>query len=164
MTTTTNSRFIEPLDVLFLRGNQLFGEPGSYGEALMPPWPSVAAGALRTRILSDDSVDMAAFAAGRAAHPQLGTPQAPGGFVLQGFQVACTLFAGLLAWATGLPWVTLLLGTSPGGITEMAITAKVLQLGVPVVTTLVFIGIPVTTETPLARHSLWLYPLKRFLR
>ena len=39
-----------------------------------------------------------------------------------------------LAWATGLPWVTLLLGTSPGGITEMAITAKVLQLGVPVVT------------------------------
>ena len=46
----------------------------------------------------------------------------------------CALFAGLLAWATGLPWVTLLLGTSPGGITEMAITAKVLQLGVPVVT------------------------------
>lgn len=46
----------------------------------------------------------------------------------------CALFAALLAWATGLPWVTLLLGTSPGGITEMAITAKVLQLGVPVVT------------------------------
>ncbi len=95
MTTTTNSRFIEPLDVLFLRGNQLFGEPGSYGEALMPPWPSVAAGALRTRILADDSVDMAAFAAGRAAHPQLGTPQAPGGFVLQGFQVARTTSAGV---------------------------------------------------------------------
>ncbi len=46
----------------------------------------------------------------------------------------CAGFAALLAWATGLPWVTLLLGTSPGGITEMAITAKVLQLGVPVVT------------------------------
>lgn len=30
------------------------------------------------------------------------------------------------------------------------------------ITTLVSIGIPVTTETPLARHSLWLYPLKRF--
>src|SRR3989344_4694534 len=56
---------------------------------------------------------------------------AAGTLVLMG---ACTLFAGLLAWATGLPWVTLLLGTSPGGITEMAITAKVLQLGVPVVT------------------------------
>ncbi len=45
----------------------------------------------------------------------------------------CALFAAVLAWVTGLPWVTLLLGTSPGGITEMAITAKVLQLGVPVV-------------------------------
>jgi len=28
-----------------------------------------------------------------------------------------------------------MLGTSPGGIAEMSITAKVLQLGVPVVTT-----------------------------
>lgn len=93
--TTTTSRFIEPLDVLFLRGNQLFGEPGSYGEALMPPWPSVAAGALRTRILADDGVDLAAFAAGQAAHPQLGTPQAPGSFVLQGFQVARATSTGV---------------------------------------------------------------------
>jgi membrane AbrB-like protein len=46
----------------------------------------------------------------------------------------CAGFAGLLAWATGLPLATLVLGTSPGGIAEMAITAKVLQLGVPVVT------------------------------
>lgn len=46
----------------------------------------------------------------------------------------CAAFAALLAWATGLPWVTLVLGTSPGGIAEMSITAKVLQLGVPVVT------------------------------
>jgi membrane AbrB-like protein len=43
-------------------------------------------------------------------------------------------FAALLGWATGLPVATLVLGTSPGGIAEMAITAKVLQLGVPVVT------------------------------
>jgi CRISPR-associated protein Cmr3 len=85
---TTTSCFIEPLDVLFFRGNQLFGEPGSYGEALMPPWPSVAAGALRTRILADAKVDMAAFAAGQVSHPSLGTPQAPGSFVLQAFCVA----------------------------------------------------------------------------
>ena len=45
---TTTSCFIEPLDVLFLRGNQLFGEPGSYGEALMPPWPSVPGAPLDT--------------------------------------------------------------------------------------------------------------------
>ena len=40
----------------------------------------------------------------------------------------------LLSQVTGLHWATLILGTSPGGIAEMAITAKVLQLGVPVVT------------------------------
>jgi uncharacterized protein len=43
-------------------------------------------------------------------------------------------FGLFLAWATGLHPATLILGTSPGGIAEMAITAKVLQLGVPVVT------------------------------
>jgi len=31
---------------------------------------------------------------------------------------------------------TLVLGTAPGGVAEMSITAKVLQLGVPVVTAL----------------------------
>jgi membrane AbrB-like protein len=46
----------------------------------------------------------------------------------------CAGYAWVLAWATGLHWATVLLGTSPGGIAEMAITAKVLQLGVPLVT------------------------------
>ena len=46
----------------------------------------------------------------------------------------CAAFAWLLAWGTGLHPATLVLGTSPGGIAEMAITAKVRQLGVPVVT------------------------------
>ncbi|AEG94772.1 AbrB family transcriptional regulator [Ramlibacter tataouinensis] len=43
-------------------------------------------------------------------------------------------FALLLARLTGLHPATLVLGTAPGGIAEMAITAKVLQMGVPVVT------------------------------
>lgn len=43
-------------------------------------------------------------------------------------------FAWLLAQLAGLHPATVLLGTSPGGIAEMSITAKVLQLGVPVVT------------------------------
>jgi len=46
----------------------------------------------------------------------------------------CAAFAWLLAWATGLNLGTLILGTSPGGIAEMAITARALQLGVPLVT------------------------------
>ena len=29
--------FIEPLDLLFLRGNKLFGDPGSFGESLVRP-------------------------------------------------------------------------------------------------------------------------------
>ena len=43
-------------------------------------------------------------------------------------------FAFALAWATGLHPATVLLATSPGGMAEMAITAQVLGLGVPVVT------------------------------
>ena len=43
-------------------------------------------------------------------------------------------FAWLLAQAVGLHPATVLLATTPGGIAEMSITAKVLQLGVPVVT------------------------------
>ena len=39
-----------------------------------------------------------------------------------------------LAYVSGLHPATLVLGTAPGGIAEMCITAKVLQLGVPLVT------------------------------
>lgn len=46
----------------------------------------------------------------------------------------CAAFACVLGWAAGLHPATMVLGTSPGGIAEMSITAKVLQLGVPVVT------------------------------
>ena len=42
--------------------------------------------------------------------------------------------ATLLHKVSGLPTVALMLGVAPGGISEMAITAKVLQLGVPLVT------------------------------
>ena len=86
--STLDSRFIVPLDMLFLRGNQLFGAPGSYGESLMPPWPSVAAGAIRSRILADAGIDLAAFGEGLQPHPELGTPTQPGSFVLQAFHVA----------------------------------------------------------------------------
>jgi membrane AbrB-like protein len=51
-----------------------------------------------------------------------------------GMIVLCAGFGALLALVTGLNWGTMVLGTSPGGIAEMAITAQVLQLGVPMVT------------------------------
>jgi len=46
-------RMITPTDVLFLRGNRLFGAAGEHGAAEMPPWPSVFAGAIASRILAD---------------------------------------------------------------------------------------------------------------
>jgi len=88
------TRFIEPLDVLFLRGNKLFGDPGSYGESLVPPWPSVAAGALRSRILADDGIDMAAYARGEIEHKMLGTPAQPGSFAVTAFHLARRLADG----------------------------------------------------------------------
>ena len=51
-----------------------------------------------------------------------------------GMLLLSVVFGQCLAWATRLQATTLILGTAPGGIAEMAITAKVLQLGVPVVT------------------------------
>lgn len=48
--------------------------------------------------------------------------------------IVATAFGATLAWLTGLSVPTLVLATAPGGIAEMCITAKVLQLGVPLVT------------------------------
>jgi CRISPR-associated protein Cmr3 len=81
------SVFIEPLDVLMLRGNKLFGDPGSYGESLVPPWPSVAAGAIRSAVLAREG-DAFAFARGERSHPALGTPSEPGPFTVTAFHLA----------------------------------------------------------------------------
>ncbi len=81
----TEYRFIRPLDVLFLRGNRLFGGPGDHAEALMPPWPSLAAGALRSRMLVDGHEPLEAFANGERPRSEplarvLGTVREPGSF------------------------------------------------------------------------------------
>jgi len=86
-------RFIVPLDVLYLRGNRLFGSPGDHGEALMPPWPSVAAGALRARMLADAGITELERYRERAVElgplePVLGWPDAPGSFRLSTFTLA----------------------------------------------------------------------------
>ncbi|MCY4212624.1 MAG: type III-B CRISPR module-associated protein Cmr3 [Gammaproteobacteria bacterium] len=80
--------FIEPLDVLVLRGNKLFGDPGSFGESVVPPWPSVAAGALRSALLARKGISPSLFAAGAHHDFELGTPEHPGSFVLTAFNLA----------------------------------------------------------------------------
>jgi len=96
----TEYLFLQPLDVLYLRGNRLFGAAGDHGEALMPPWPSLAAGAIRSHMLASSKVDLAAFADGKAT-PEgrlgecLGTPEQPGSFRVKVFTLASTP-AGLI--------------------------------------------------------------------
>jgi membrane AbrB-like protein len=53
--------------------------------------------------------------------------------ILLAIGLAASFGAGL-AWMYGLPIPSVILATAPGGIAEMCITAKVLQLGVPLVT------------------------------
>lgn len=83
--------FIRPTDTLFVRGNLSFGEAGEHGTGLMPPPPSVFAGALRSAILGLDAQLLSEFVAidpkkGRSRladdrlHRCLGTPSAPGAF------------------------------------------------------------------------------------
>lgn len=77
-----------------------------------------------------------------------------------GMLAMSVVFAWLLAQTTGLPLATLILGTSPGGIAEMAITAKVLQLGVPVVTAFQVCRL-VAVLVLVAPLYHWLYPAQQ---
>ena len=93
---------VDALDTLMLRGNRSFGDAGDHGEAVMPPWPSVFAGAFRSAVLGRDVDRLAAFSAisgkrdieaaerasqmrdalGGQVFDALGTPQEPGAFRL----------------------------------------------------------------------------------
>lgn len=84
--------FLRPIDVLYLRGNRLFDGAGAHGAALMPPWPSLAAGAIRSRMLVDHQIEPVQFAGGTkpdgAIGACLGTPGSPGNFRITDFCVA----------------------------------------------------------------------------
>ena len=54
----------------------------------MPPWPSVAAGAMRSALLAYKGIDPSLFADGEHHDVELGTPECPGSFVLTGFNLA----------------------------------------------------------------------------
>lgn len=91
MSEQVQSRFLQPLDVLYLRGNRLFGGAGDYAEALMPPWPSLVSGALRSRMMADAEVDWHAFKRGSYQsniRDVIGTPENPGSFSVRQFTVA----------------------------------------------------------------------------
>lgn len=104
----SKSLFVEPQDVLYLRGNKLFDGPGSYSELQMPPWPSMIAGALRSSMLAEAGVDMTLLRDQRPYQPAelfdcLGLPNQPGAFRVRFFSLARQLNAGKIEVFFPLP-------------------------------------------------------------
>jgi hypothetical protein len=85
--------FVQPLDVLMIRGNKSFGGDGQHGEAVMPPWPSLFAGAFRSALLGKDAGQLASFAhagdrlAGKLG-AVLGSRDEPGSFAINWLSLA----------------------------------------------------------------------------
>lgn len=90
---TTTYYYVRPTDSLFVRGNLAFGDSGEHGSSLMPPPPSLFAGAFRSALLGKDTDQLTAFlTSGRCSNPALaqclGTPEAPGDFCITWLSLA----------------------------------------------------------------------------
>jgi hypothetical protein len=70
--------------------------------------------------------------------------------------LALSALVALALAASGIPRATLILATAPGGVAEMCITAKVLQLGVPLVTACHILRLLVLTLAAPAAYRLFL--------
>lgn len=97
----TTYYYVQPTDTLFVRGNLAFGDAGEHGASLMPPPPSLFAGAFRSALLGRDAGEMSAFLAqGRCGDARLdaclGTPDVPGAF-----RITWLSLAGLLPSPAG---------------------------------------------------------------
>jgi CRISPR-associated protein Cmr3 len=86
-TTTSNTTYyyVRPTDSLFVRGNLAFGDSGEHGTSMMPPPPSLFAGAFRSALLGHDAQQLTVFLThGKCTNAALavclGTPDAPGAF------------------------------------------------------------------------------------
>jgi len=100
----TTYYFVEPTDTLFVRGNLAFGDSGEHGSGVMPPPPSLLAGAFRSAILGRDADALACFTGqGATGKPSLdsalGTLDPHTGRVTEPgcFRIAWLTLAGLTA-------------------------------------------------------------------
>ena len=89
----TTYYYVRPTDSLFVRGNQAFGDSGEHGTGLMPPPPSLFAGAFRSALLGRDAAQLASFVDGGhctdpALAQSLGTPSTPGDFAITWLSLA----------------------------------------------------------------------------
>jgi CRISPR-associated protein Cmr3 len=120
----TTYYYVRPTDSLFVRGNLAFGDSGEHGTGLMPPPPSLFAGAFRSALLGRDAAQLAAFVdGGRCTNPALaqclGTPTAPGDFRITWLSLAGEPKANANAGAV--------VGTAPEPISPLP--ADLLMLG-----------------------------------
>lgn len=68
--------------------------------------------------------------------------------------IASAIMAGLIAWAFGLPFSTMLIATAPGGLAEMTILAQALGISVPLVVAFhLFRVIIINMGTPYIYHG-----------
>ncbi len=114
---STTYFYVRPTDSLFVRGNQAFGNGGEHGGSLMPPPPSLFAGAFRSAILGKDAAQMTAFLShgGRCSEPAmhrcLGTTDVPGEFQITWVSLAVDVGGNTVPQAISpLPSDLLLLG------------------------------------------------------
>lgn len=106
--------YVRPTDSVFVRGNLSFGNAGEHGAGLMPPPPSLFAGAFRSALLGLEAAHLESFLSqGKcndvALHACLGTPTEPGAFRVSWITLAAER-GGSVEAITPLPADLLLLG------------------------------------------------------
>ena len=136
---TTTYYYVRPTDSLFVRGNMAFGDSGEHGTGLMPPPPSLFAGAFRSALLGKDAAQLAAFVnhgqCSDAALAQcLGTPAAPGAFRITWLTLAGETSLGNAVTPTteaitALPADLLMLGQEFVTLAPRALTGGVQSAG-----------------------------------
>ena len=117
-TITTTYYYVRPTDSLFVRGNLAFGDSGEHGASMMPPPPSLFAGAFRSALLGKSATQLTAFLTqGHCTDSSLaqclGTPAVPGDFRITWLSLAGDAGGSTLPEAiTPLPADLVMLGSN----------------------------------------------------
>ena len=133
--STTTYYYVRPTDSLFVRGNMAFGDSGEHGASLMPPPPSLFAGAFRSALLGRNADQLTAFlATGRCSSAALaqclGTPEEPGDFCVTWLSLAGDPGTGDTPEPIlPLPADLLMLGKNFATLAPRAIAAGVVSAG-----------------------------------
>jgi CRISPR-associated protein Cmr3 len=131
----TTYYYVRPTDSLFVRGNQAFGDSGEHGTSLMPPPPSLFAGAFRSALLGRDAAQLDSFLSqGRCNDATLaiclGTPDTPGNFSITWLSLAGETAAGATPEPiSALPADLLMLGKAFARLEPRAVASGVQSAG-----------------------------------